>query len=271
MKPPPPGGEATIGCKGFGVNSLVKNPPPPAGGAEGAGGGGGKKEKLFSPAGGADGGGPETSGSAGCSLGSSSPSFGLFPCSLGRSISLMVVGSVLVALVAVITKYPPIIPIATTPAAIPIAAPVLIPLAGGGGGGVEGGEEGGEEVGEEGGASVGGKAGAGVLSGGLISEKGGVGSTEQMKHDALEYVVSGAAHEMQLPVPIACLYEPFAHAVHVPPSGPEYPQLQWQEASVVLPFSDVAPDGHSEHGASPGLPFQVPAGHILHGFPFSPE
>ena len=49
--------------------------------------------------------------------------------------------------------------------------------------------------------------------------------------------------------PVAVLYFPATHAVHVPPLGPVYPALHEQLCTTVLPLAETEFTGHCRHTA----------------------
>ncbi len=48
----------------------------------------------------------------------------------------------------------------------------------------------------------------------------------------------------QAALPNRALYVPALHGVHVPPSGPVYPELHLQSVTYLLPSADVLNEGH---------------------------
>jgi len=56
-----------------------------------------------------------------------------------------------------------------------------------------------------------------------------------------------ASHCKQGPLPIADLYLPATHAVHVPPSGPDEPALQMQLVKAALPAGELESAGQAMH------------------------
>ena len=108
----------------------------------------------------------------------------------------------------------------------------------------------------------------------------------------VEYVP--AAQSVQTALPVAILYFPTTHAVHVPPSGPVYPALQavaMQAVLLELPPTEFVLAGHARQFASVVAPTVVeyfpaaqsvqtalpvailylPAMQAVHGPPLGPE
>jgi hypothetical protein len=73
-----------------------------------------------------------------------------------------------------------------------------------------------------------------------------------------------AGHTPHAAGPETLLAVPAAHATHGPTSGPEYPGLQEQALTLVLPNDEFALTGQLVHAALPFVGLYVPAGHILH-------
>jgi hypothetical protein len=73
-----------------------------------------------------------------------------------------------------------------------------------------------------------------------------------------------AGHTPHAAGPEALLAAPAAHATHGPTSGPEYPGLQEQALTLVLPNDEFAFTVQLLHAALPFVDLYVPAGHILH-------
>ncbi len=79
-----------------------------------------------------------------------------------------------------------------------------------------------------------------------------------------------AEQAVQAADPIDALYFPAAHAVHGPPSGPEYPALQVQFAKAELPVGELEFDPQSVHGADPDDALYFPDTHAGHVPPSGP-
>ena len=105
-----------------------------------------------------------------------------------------------------------------------------------------------------------------------------------------EYVP--APQSMHAAEPVAALYFPAAHAMHVPPSGPVCPRAQRQAETAVCPVANVTefagqvehevsatapidpeylPAAQSAHAAGPGSVLYFPAAHAEHVPPLGPE
>ena len=73
-----------------------------------------------------------------------------------------------------------------------------------------------------------------------------------------------AGHVEHAALPDIFLTVPAAHATHGPTSGPEYPGLQEQALTFVLPNDEFAFAVQLVHAALPFVDLYVPDGHILH-------
>ena len=66
-----------------------------------------------------------------------------------------------------------------------------------------------------------------------------------------------APQSVQVPLPTADLYFPDTHAVHVPPSRPDDPKLQVQEAKTELPVGALEFSGQETHDEIAEAPIVV--------------
>jgi hypothetical protein len=88
------------------------------------------------------------------------------------------------------------------------------------------------------------------------------GQFVQADAELLENVSAG--HVEHNAGPETLLAAPAAHATHGPTSGPEYPGLQEQALTLVLPNDEFAFVVQLLHAALPFVGLYVPDGHILH-------
>jgi hypothetical protein len=106
---------------------------------------------------------------------------------------------------------------------------------------------------------------------------------------AVEYLP--ATQCVHAALPVAPLYFPETHRVHVPPSGPDDPALQMQAAKAELPAVESESVGHprhvesaaaptdveylpetqSVHVSEPGAALNFPATHCVHNPPLGPD
>jgi hypothetical protein len=71
--------------------------------------------------------------------------------------------------------------------------------------------------------------------------------------------------------PVASLYVPAPHAVHVPPSGPDQPTLQVQLLKAVLCSGELESAGQLLQLSAPDTILYLPATHAVHVSPSAPE
>lgn len=82
---------------------------------------------------------------------------------------------------------------------------------------------------------------------------------------AVEYLPP--EHSEQAAEPSTCLYVPAKQALHSPPFGPQYPALQMQSLTLLLPTGDEVCAGHDLQVASEISPVPaeyLPREHALH-------
>jgi len=71
--------------------------------------------------------------------------------------------------------------------------------------------------------------------------------------------------------PVASLYVPAPHAVHVPPSGPDQPTLQVQLLKAVLCSGELESAGQLLQLTAPDTLLYLPAPHAVHVPPSAPD
>jgi hypothetical protein len=71
--------------------------------------------------------------------------------------------------------------------------------------------------------------------------------------------------------PVASLYVPAPHAVHVPPSGPDQPTLQVQLLKAVLCSGELESAGQLLQLSAPDTILYLPAPHAVHVPPSAPD
>ncbi len=102
---------------------------------------------------------------------------------------------------------------------------------------------------------------------------------------AVEYFAT--AQSRHTVVPVAILYFPATHAVHVPPFGPVKPRLQTQAVRITLVAGELEPSGHVKHVLAPAVEYvpapqfthevvpvplvNFPATHVVHAPPLTPD
>ena len=76
---------------------------------------------------------------------------------------------------------------------------------------------------------------------------------------------------MHAEAPVASLYVPAPHAVHVPPSGPDQPTLQVQLLKAVLCSGELESAGQLLQLTAPDTLLYLPAPHAVHVPPSAPD
>ena len=76
---------------------------------------------------------------------------------------------------------------------------------------------------------------------------------------------------MHAEAPVASLYVPAPHAVHVPPSGPDQPTLQVQLLKAVLCSGELESAGQLLQLSAPDTILYLPAPHAVHVPPSAPD
>ena len=76
---------------------------------------------------------------------------------------------------------------------------------------------------------------------------------------------------MHAEAPVATLYVPAPHAVHVPPSGPDQPTLQVQLLKAVLCAGELESAGQLLQLSAPDTLLYLPATHAMQLPPSGPE